>query len=110
MEAVEVAAREDAEDVAREDAEAVEEAGVVEIAPPTGELYANPSASQAMLDDATFDVEDWLAGEIAVEFAKAEGTAFVNGNGTNRPKGFLQAPTAATAVSTTEARSSAVSV
>lgn len=69
----------------------------VEIAPPTGELYANPSASQAMLDDATFDVEEWLAGEIAVEFAKAEGTAFVNGSGVNRPKGFLQQPTAATA-------------
>ncbi|PZQ61852.1 MAG: phage major capsid protein [Sphingomonas taxi] len=68
----------------------------VEIAPPMGELFANPSASQAMLDDALFDVEGWLAGEIAAEFAKAEGAAFVNGNGTNRPKGFLQAPTAAT--------------
>ena len=60
-----------------------------EIAPPSGELYANPSASQAMLDDAAFDVEAWLAGEIAAEFAKAEGTAFVTGNGVNRPKGFL---------------------
>ena len=68
-----------------------------EIAPPMGELYANPSASQAMLDDAHFDVEAWLADEIAMEFAKAEGSAFVNGNGTNRPKGFLQAPVAATA-------------
>ncbi len=68
----------------------------VEIAPPTGELYANPSASQAMLDDAQFDVEEWLAGEIALEFAKAEGAAFVNGNGTNRPKGFLQQATATT--------------
>ncbi|MFL0413024.1 phage major capsid protein [uncultured Sphingomonas sp.] len=67
----------------------------VEIAPPMGELYANPSATQAMLDDANFDVEEWLAGEIAAEFAKAEGAAFVNGNGTNRPKGFLQQPTAA---------------
>jgi HK97 family phage major capsid protein len=66
----------------------------VEIAPPTGELYANPSASQAMLDDATFDVEAWLAGEIAAEFAKAEGTAFVSGSGVNRPKGFLAQPTA----------------
>jgi HK97 family phage major capsid protein len=27
----------------------------IEIAPPMGELYANPSASQAMLDDALFD-------------------------------------------------------
>lgn len=60
-----------------------------EIVPPSGELYANPAASQAMLDDAQFDVEAWLAAEIAEEFAKAEGTAFVNGNGTNRPKGFL---------------------
>ena len=64
-----------------------------EIAPPMGELYANPSASQAMLDDALFDVEGWLAGEIAAEFAKAEGAAFVNGSGVNRPRGFLQAPT-----------------
>ncbi|WP_294354175.1 phage major capsid protein [uncultured Sphingomonas sp.] len=64
-----------------------------EIAPPMGELFANPSASQAMLDDALFDVEGWLAGEIAAEFAKAEGAAFVNGNGVNRPRGFLQAAT-----------------
>ena len=60
-----------------------------EIAPPSGELFANPAASQAMLDDAQFDVESWLAEEIATEFAKAEGTAFVSGNGANRPKGFL---------------------
>jgi HK97 family phage major capsid protein len=68
-----------------------------EIAPPFGELYANPAASQAMLDDAAFDVEAWLASEIATEFARAEGAAFVNGNGTDRPKGFLAAPNAATA-------------
>jgi len=60
-----------------------------EIAPPSGELYANPSATQAMLDDAQFDVEGWLSAEIAQEFAKAEGAAFVSGNGTNKPKGFL---------------------
>ncbi|MDP1027791.1 phage major capsid protein [Sphingomonas sp. KR1UV-12] len=68
-----------------------------EIAPPSGELYANPSASQAMLDDAAFDVEEWLAGEIAAEFARAEGQAFVNGNGVNRPKGFLTGPVTAEA-------------
>jgi HK97 family phage major capsid protein len=64
----------------------------MEIAPPFGDLYANPAASQAMLDDAAFDVEAWLAGEIATEFARAEGAAFVAGNGTSRPKGFLAAP------------------
>ena len=66
-----------------------------EIVPSFGDLYANPAATQAMLDDAAFDVEGWLAGEIATEFAKAEGSAFANGNGTNKPKGFLTAPTAA---------------
>jgi HK97 family phage major capsid protein len=60
-----------------------------EIAPPSGDLYANPAASQAMLDDAAFDIETWLANEIAVEFARAEGTAFVTGTGTNQPEGFL---------------------
>jgi HK97 family phage major capsid protein len=63
-----------------------------EIAPPMGDLYANPSASQAMLDDALFDVEGWLATEIAREFARAEGAAFVSGSGVGRPKGFLAAP------------------
>ncbi|QJB69382.1 phage major capsid protein [Parasphingorhabdus halotolerans] len=62
-----------------------------EIAPPTGELYANPAASQAMLDDAAFDVEAWLADEIAREFAQAEGAAFVGGSGVNQPRGFLNA-------------------
>ena len=60
-----------------------------EIAPPTGELYANPAASQAMLDDAAFDLEGWLASEIAMEFARAEGAAFVKGTGINQPLGFL---------------------
>ncbi len=67
-----------------------------EIVPPMGELYANPSASQAMLDDAAFNLEEWLANEIATEFARAEGAAFINGTGTNQPKGFLQQPTALT--------------
>ncbi|MBC7159075.1 MAG: phage major capsid protein [Porphyrobacter sp.] len=63
-----------------------------EIAPPTGELYANPAASQGMLDDAAFDLEGWLASEIAMEFARAEGSAFVAGNGVNQPLGFLSSP------------------
>lgn len=56
-----------------------------EIVPANGELYANPAASQQMLDDAMFDVENWLANEIATEFARAEGMAFVKGNGVNQP-------------------------
>lgn len=67
-----------------------------EIVPPMGDLYVNPAASQFMLDDAAFDVEAWLSSEIATEFARAEGNAFVLGSGTNRPKGFLTLPTAVT--------------
>jgi HK97 family phage major capsid protein len=66
-----------------------------EIAPPTGELYANPAASQAMLGDAAFDIQSWLAEEIAMEFARAEGAAFVGGSGVNQPSGFLTAPNSA---------------
>ncbi len=64
-----------------------------EIIPPSGDLYANPSATQHMLDDAFFDVESWLADQIAVEFARAEGAAFIGGTGVNQPLGFLAAPT-----------------
>ena len=64
-----------------------------EIAPPSGDLYANPAASQSMLDDAGFDIESWLANEIAIEFARAEGAAFVAGTGSDQPEGFLTAPT-----------------
>ncbi len=64
----------------------------VEIVPPSGDLYANPAASQAMLDDAAFNLEAWLGNEISMEFARAEGAAFINGSGTNQPKGILGAP------------------
>lgn len=68
---------------------------LAEIVPPLGELYANPSATQQMLDDAAFDVGSWLASEIANEFARAEGAAFINGTGTNQPRGLLTGPTTA---------------
>lgn len=68
---------------------------LAEIVPPLGELYANPSATQQMLDDAAFDVSSWLASEIATEFARAEGVAFISGTGTNQPRGFLTGPTSA---------------
>ncbi len=64
-----------------------------EIAPPIGEIYANPAATQTMLDDAFFDVESWLAEELAREFSAKEGTAFVTGDGVDKPQGFLSYPT-----------------
>lgn len=55
----------------------------------TGEIYANPSATQQMLDDSEIDIESWLAGEVQQEFAYQEGVAFLSGNGTNKPTGLL---------------------
>lgn len=60
-----------------------------------GEIYANPAATQQMLDDAEVNLEAWLAGEVETEFAYQEGLAFVSGNGTNKPAGFLTFATGA---------------
>lgn len=54
-----------------------------------GQLYANAAASQDVLDDAEIDLENWLTGEIETEFSRQEGIAFVGGDGTNKPWGFL---------------------
>ena len=59
----------------------------------SGEIYANPAATQRSLDDAAFDVEGWLAEEVAIEFAEQEGEAFWNGNGINKPRGIANYPT-----------------
>jgi len=56
---------------------------------PLHELSALPKASQRLLDDAAFDIEGWLAGRIADKFARAEAAAFVNGDGLDKPRGFL---------------------
>jgi len=56
---------------------------------PTMELYAMPAASQTLLDDSAVDIEAWIAEEVRIAFAAQENTAFVSGNGTNKPKGFL---------------------
>lgn len=61
----------------------------------TGELYANPAATQQLLDDAEVDLEAWLAKEVELEFAYQEGIAFVAGNGTNKPNGLLTYATGA---------------
>lgn len=54
-----------------------------------GEIYANPFATQQMLDDGEIDIEAWLASEVDSEFALQEGAAFVSGNGLNKPAGIL---------------------
>nr|WP_235829732.1 phage major capsid protein [Frigidibacter oleivorans] len=59
---------------------------------PLHELSAMPKASQRLLDDSAFDIEDWLARRIADKFARAEAAAFIGGDGLDKPKGFLTHP------------------
>jgi len=68
-------------------------ANIARITVPLHELSAMPKASQRLLDDAAFDVETWLAERIADRFGRAEAAAFISGNGTDKPKGVLAAPT-----------------
>ncbi|EPC4488933.1 phage major capsid protein [Serratia liquefaciens] len=67
-----------------------------QIVPFMGEIYGNPQATQKMLDDAFFNVEDWINSELALEFSEQEEVAFTTGNGMLKPKGFLAYPSALT--------------
>lgn len=63
----------------------------------TKELYAQPAATQTMLDDAGMSIEQWLADEVSIEFAEQEGDAFIRGNGVDEPRGLLSYDTVANA-------------
>ena len=56
---------------------------------PTHELYAQPKATQKLVDDSAIDIESWLSGKIADIFSRKENTAFVSGSGVGQPRGIL---------------------
>lgn len=60
-----------------------------ERAPTFGEIYAYPQVSEWALDDIFFDAAGWLVNDVAKDFARAEGQAVLNGNGTNKPTGIF---------------------
>jgi HK97 family phage major capsid protein len=64
---------------------------------PAMELYAMPAATATLLDDSAVDLDQWIASEVELVFAMQEGTAFVSGDGVNKPKGFLSYTTVANA-------------
>lgn len=55
---------------------------------PVFEMFAEPRATQKVLDDASVDIEAWLAGKVADRLARLQNTAFVSGNGVDRPRGL----------------------
>ena len=68
---------------------------LAELSFPAMELYAMPAATQTLLDDAIVNIDQWIAEEVESAFAEQEGAAFVNGDGVDKPKGFLAYPTVA---------------
>lgn len=62
---------------------------LAELSFPTMELYAMPAATSSLLEDAAIDIDAWIASEVETAFAEQESTAFVNGDGVNKPRGFL---------------------
>jgi len=56
---------------------------------PVHELATRPLATQRLLEDSGINIERWLANKIADRFGRTEAAAFVSGNGTGKPRGFL---------------------
>lgn len=67
---------------------------------PVYEAYSQPNATQKMLEDALVNVQVWLAGKVGDKIGRGFNTAFVTGNGVNKPRGFASYTTAATADAT----------
>jgi len=56
---------------------------------PMHEIYANPRASQKQLDNAGFNLEQFINNKSIDKISRTENTAFVSGDGSQKPKGFL---------------------
>lgn len=76
---------------------------LAEVAPTFGMASAKPQASEESLDDLFFDVESWLVSSAADAIAQGEGAAFVSGNGTKKPTGFLAGPAPVTTADSSRA-------
>jgi len=59
---------------------------------PVHEQFAQPKATQKMLDDAGFDIEGWLSRKVTNKMSRTENTSFVSGDGSQKAKGFLTLP------------------
>lgn len=53
------------------------------------ELYAQPKATQKLIDDASIDMEDWITNKLIDAFTKIENQSFISGDGIGKPKGIL---------------------
>ncbi len=71
-----------------------------EISIPAREIYAMPQLTNNLLEDSSFDLNAFMAEDVAGEFALTESAAFISGTGVKQPSGFLSRPVATTADAT----------
>lgn len=76
---------------------------LAEVAPTFGTASAKPQSTEEALDDLFFNVESWLIQTASEAIGKGEGAAFVSGDGSNKPTGFLAGPTPVTTVDASRA-------
>ncbi len=53
------------------------------------ELYAQPKATQRLLDDSAINLESWLNEKLQDSFVRTENKSFFQGDGNNQPVGIL---------------------
>lgn len=53
------------------------------------ELYAQPKATQKLIDDSAIDIEKWLTDKLSKQFSAMENHSFINGDGKGKPRGIL---------------------
>lgn len=56
---------------------------------PVHEIYAQPKATQKLIDDSMIDLEAWLSAKVGDRFARQEAAAFISGDGIVKPRGIL---------------------
>ena len=56
---------------------------------PVHELYAQPKATQKLVDDSAIDIEQWLSEKVSEVFTRLENKSFIDGDGSGQPKGIL---------------------
>jgi HK97 family phage major capsid protein len=56
---------------------------------PVHEMYAQPKATQTLLDDNNVNIEEWLSQRVADKLSRMENATFVSGDGVSKPRGFM---------------------
>lgn len=68
-----------------------------EVTPTGGTVYALPKCSEELIEDAITNIEAFISENVVDTIAEMESQAFISGDGTNKPTGFLTGTPVATA-------------